>query len=274
MLLGMQPYSFGSARFGSTDLERQFLGWTFNQFLYGEVTGIQCGYWLYRAPHFRAATFLARQAQEELSHVKRMIRILEVLGCPPGPAHPAVRFLTTGMMGSNWGEHVAIEMALGEGLVLSVFRALEQTIDQPEIKKILQSALVEEERHVQFGEMETKEWLQKTPHERKHLLGLVLFQFMALKWLKSFVKKKTLKALPPGHAVLSQFDAFYEHTLKEYEERMMAIGLCSKAFSALSFFEKLDLLLLLPARKLASRLRGKGKLLTDTYLKDSFLKIP
>lgn len=270
----MQTYSFGSARFGNTEQERQFLGWTFNQFLYGEVTGIQCGYWLYRAPHFRAATFLARQAQEELSHCKRMIRILEVLGSPPAPAHPAVRFLTTGMMGGSWGEHVAIEMALGEGLVLSVFKALEATIDQPEIKKILQSALVEEERHVTFGETETAEWVKKHPRDRKHIMGLVLFQYTALKWLKSFVAKKTIRALPEGHPVLSQFDAFYEHTLKEYEERMMKIGLCSKPFSQITFLERVDLLALLPLRKLASRLRGKGKLLTETYLKDAFLRIP
>jgi len=45
--------------------DRELLEWMFNQFLYGEVTGIQCGHWLYHAPHLNAAAFLARQAAEE-----------------------------------------------------------------------------------------------------------------------------------------------------------------------------------------------------------------
>src|SRR3954469_24424238 len=84
--------------------DRKLLGWIFNQFLYGEVTGIQCGHWLYRAPHLNAAAFLARQAQEELSHVRRILRIIGLLREEPGPAHPVIRFLSTGMMGGNWGE--------------------------------------------------------------------------------------------------------------------------------------------------------------------------
>src|SRR5207244_168903 len=118
---------------------------------YGEASGIQCGYWLYRAPTINAAVFLAKQAGEELSHFKRILRIFSILGEEPEKAHWAVRFLSTGMMGRSWGEHVAIEMALGEGLVLSVFYALEDTIGNPEIQKILSSAIVEEERHVEFG---------------------------------------------------------------------------------------------------------------------------
>ena len=101
--------------------ERQLLAWVFNQFLYGEVTGIQCGHWLYHSPSLQAATFIAKQAGEELAHVRKFLRIFSLLGEKPGPAHWAVRFLSTGMMGGSWGEHVALEMALGEGLVLSVF---------------------------------------------------------------------------------------------------------------------------------------------------------
>ena len=35
--------------------DRDLLEWMFNQFLYGEVTGIQVGHWLYDAPDFEAA---------------------------------------------------------------------------------------------------------------------------------------------------------------------------------------------------------------------------
>src|SRR4051794_2204621 len=132
--------------------ERKLLAWVFNQFLYGEVTGIQCGHWLYRAPSLRAASFLAKQAGEELSHVRKILRIFSLLGERPGRAHPAIVFLSTGMMGGSWGEHVALEMAIGEGLVLGVFYAMADTIPHPEIRKILEQAVGEEERHVEFGE--------------------------------------------------------------------------------------------------------------------------
>src|SRR3954464_6308971 len=103
-------FDFGGAKF-RLPRDAALLGWIFSQFLYGEVTGIQCGHWLYRAPHFGAAVFLAKQAGEELSHVKKFLRILSLLGEKPEPAHWAVRFLSTGMMGGSWGEHVALEMA-------------------------------------------------------------------------------------------------------------------------------------------------------------------
>jgi hypothetical protein len=65
-------FDFQGAQFNlSNEVDRKLLGWILNQFLYGEVTGIQCGYWLYRAPSLSAASFLAKQASEELSHVRR-----------------------------------------------------------------------------------------------------------------------------------------------------------------------------------------------------------
>src|SRR5688572_21742494 len=124
MLIPRQELAFdfkGATYDESSPEDRKFLGWVFNQFLYGEVTGIQCGHWLYRAPHLSAATFLAKQASEELSHVRKILRILSLLGEKPAPAHAAIRFLSTGMMGGSWGHHVTMEMALGEGLVLTVF---------------------------------------------------------------------------------------------------------------------------------------------------------
>src|SRR5207248_2519989 len=130
------------------------------------------------------ATFLAKQASEELSHVRKILRILSILGEKPAPAHWSIRMLSTGMMGSSWGEHVTLEMALGEGLVLCVFYALERTIDEPEIRKILSSAISEEERHVEFGEREAQTWLARYPGSRDFLLGLALTQLAFLRSLK------------------------------------------------------------------------------------------
>ncbi len=93
-------FDFAGARLEPTR-DRALLEWMFNQFLYGEVTGIQVGHWLYDAPDLEAARFLARQSLEEMQHVDNFLRIMAMLGCRPRAAHPAVRFLATGMMGGS-----------------------------------------------------------------------------------------------------------------------------------------------------------------------------
>src|SRR6188508_592666 len=110
-------YDFGGAKLDPVR-DRDLLEWMFNQFLYGEVTGIQVGHWLYDAPDLESARFLAKQAIEELQHVGNFLRIMQLLDVTPGESHALVRFLATGMMASSWPEHVALEMATGEGFVL------------------------------------------------------------------------------------------------------------------------------------------------------------
>jgi 1,2-phenylacetyl-CoA epoxidase catalytic subunit len=264
-------YDFGNARFDLTrDWDREFLGWIFNQFLYGEVTGIQCGYWLYRAPHLNAATFLAKQAGEELSHVRKILRILSVLKQPIAAPHWAIKRLASGMMGHSWGEHVALEMALGEGLVLTVFYAMAETIDEPEIKKILESAIIEEERHVEFGERETRDWLENHPGDRKILLAQAVIQLWIMQRLKSFVMNRVLKKTE-NHPVLSQFEAFYDQVLKGFEKRIDRLGLSDTPLSQLGAGRKAGLLAALPFKKAVARISNRRKLLTETYLADPLL---
>ena len=265
-------FDFKGAHFDlKRDSERKLLGWVFNQFLYGEVTGIQCGHWLYHAPHLGAAAFLAKQAGEELSHVRKILRILSLLGETPAEAHRAIKFLSTGMMGGSWGEHVTMEMALGEGLVLSVFYAMTDTIQHPEIHRILESATTEEERHVEFGERETLDWLVKYPGERKLLLGLALVQVFALHRLKNFVLRRIVRTESPEHSVLSQFGGFYDQVLRMFEVRIERLGLSDKPLVKLTWFEKFSLILAIPFRKVSSRLRIRKTLLTSTYLRDPAL---
>src|SRR5881398_971244 len=156
MLLTREEMTFD---FGGAKLEpgrdRDLLEWMFNQFLYGEVTGIQCGHWLYDAPDLEAARFFARQAVEEFQHVDNFLRILDLLGEPPASAHRLVRFLSTGMMPGSFEEHVCLEMALGEGFVLMALYAVIDTIDHAGIREILERAVRQEERHVDFGERRT-----------------------------------------------------------------------------------------------------------------------
>src|SRR5947209_5128890 len=202
-------FDFGGARLDPVR-DKQALGWMMNQFLYGEVTGIQCGHWLYDAPDLDAARFFSRQAVEEFQHVDNFVRILELLGEQPGPAHAMVRFLTTGMMPGSFEEHVCLEMAIGEGLVLMALYGVIDTIDHEEIRAILSRAVKQEERHVDFGERRTMEALKARPSLRTRLLGLSLVSLWGVRRLGGFMKKR----LEPGHPVMSRLPAFLEFTVQ------------------------------------------------------------
>src|SRR5260370_33241226 len=140
-------FDFRGARFEPAR-DRKLLGWMMNQFLYGEITGIQCGRWLYDAPDLEAARFFSRQAVEEFQHVDNFVRILSLLGEAPAPANPMVRFLATGMMPGAFAEHVCLEMALGEGFVLIGLYGAVETVDHEEIRFILTKSVTQRERHV------------------------------------------------------------------------------------------------------------------------------
>src|SRR6266540_2635587 len=90
--------------------------------------------------------FLARQSLEEMQHVDNFLRIMTMMGLKPRKAHWAVRFLSTGMMGGSWAEHVALEMAQGEGFVLMAFYATIDTLDHKPSTDILRRAVKQEER--------------------------------------------------------------------------------------------------------------------------------
>src|SRR5437899_2072564 len=208
-------FDFGGARLDPAR-DRALLGWVMSQFLYGEVTGIQCGHWLYEAPDLDAARFFARQAVEEFQHVDNFLRILEMLGERPARAHPLVRFLTSGMMPASFEEHVCLEMAMGEGFVLMALYAVIDTLDHPEIREILVRAVRQEERHVEFGERRTAQALREKPGLRRRLLGLSVVSSWAVRRLGRFMQSR----LPRDHPVLRQLPAFVDFTVDCGELRL------------------------------------------------------
>ncbi len=258
--------------------DRDLLEWMFNQFLYGEITGIQVGHWLYDAPDLDAAKFLARQALEEMQHVDNFLRIMTMLGCRPKPAHPAVRFLATGMMGGSWAEHVALEMAQGEGFVLQAFYAVIDTLDHKPSVDILRRAVKQEERHVEFGEQQTRKAIEGKPWLRRRLLGLSLVSMWGVRRLAKFMAKR----LPDKTGVLSNLPAFLEHANVCAELRLRRIGVIDRPLAELSGAKRALLvaeayggklvggvgsLLMVPLRILP--FWPKRKRLTDTYLSDA-----
>jgi bacterioferritin (cytochrome b1) len=260
--------------------DRELLEWMFNQFLYGEVTGIQVGHWLYDAPDFEAAKFLARQSLEEMQHVDNFLRIMAMLGCQPKPAHAAVRFLATGMMGSSWAEHVALEMAQGEGFVLQAFYAVIDTLDHKPSVDILRRAVKQEERHVEFGEQQTKKAIEGKPWLRRRLLGLSLVSMWGVRRIAKFLEKR-LRSSAADHIVLKHLPAFLAHANTCAELRLRRIGVLDRPLAELSGAQRallvteayggkalggLGTLLMTPLRLLP--FWPKRKRLTDTYLRD------
>src|SRR5438067_5920719 len=222
-------YDFGGAKLDPAR-DRELLEWMFNQFLYGEITGIQCGHWLYDAPDVESARFLARQSLEEMQHVDNFLRIMTMLGLQPKPAHAAVRFLATGMMGSSWPEHVALEMAQGEGFVLQAFYAVIDTLDHKPTIDILRRAVKQEERHVEFGEQQTAKAIAGRGWLRRRLLGLSLVSMWGVKRIARYMEKR----LPADARILKHLPAFLAHANVCAEMRLRRIGLIDRPLAEVS----------------------------------------
>jgi rubrerythrin len=273
-------FDFAGARLDPV-ADREMLEWIFNQALYGEVTGIQVGHWLFGAPDLEAARFLARQAVEEMQHVSNFLRIMNMLGCKPKPAHPLIRFLTTGMMGDSWEEHVAIEMAAGEGFVLVAFYALIDTLDHEPTVAIMRRAVKQEEGHVEFGEQQTIKCIAGRPAVKRRLAGLNLVSIWAVNRLAGFMRKR----LPQDHPVMGQLPQFLAHTNRCAELRMLRMGLIDQPLATMSASQRAALVAEAYSRKLvggtASALTAplrrlplwpQKKRLTDLYLSDPALQ--
>lgn len=272
-------FDFGGAKL-DPNRDRELLEWMLNQFLYGEVTGIQVGHWLYDAPDFDAAKFLARQSLEEMQHVDNFLRIMAMLGCQPKPAHAAVRFLATGMMGGSWAEHVALEMAQGEGFVLQAFYAVIDTLDHKPSVDILRRAVKQEERHVEFGETQTAKAIEGKPWLRRRLLGLSLVSMWGVRKIAKYVEKR----MPADHVVLKHLPAFLAHANKCAELRLQRIGVLDRPLAEISGAKRAALIAEAYGGKLVGGLGSllvsalrmipfvpKKKRLTDTYLRDQHI---
>ena len=255
-------YDFGGARF-DVERDREMLSWIFSQSLFGEATGCYCGAALYGAPDVEAATFLARQAVEEFSHFRQFLRIFQILGTRPAAPHPIMRFLTSHE--PLWDHHVTLEMAIGEGLVLNAFYALIDTIDHPDIKKILSTVARQEAGHVELGERQAMKAIQGRPALRRQLLGLNLLSLEAARRLGGFVSLR----FASDHPVLRHMPGFIEHTVSNAELRLQRMGLLQSRFADIPISRKLLLVAEgMTARRIRKVLEPERARIPDTYLQD------
>lgn len=257
-------FDFGGARF-ELPRDRETLGWVFDQFLYGEVTGIQVGHWIHHAPDLESARFLARQCAQELAHVRLVRGIFDRLGVEPRPAHRLVRFLATGLMGSGWEEHVCLEMALGEGYVLGVFYALLDTIPDAEIVRLLETATRQEETHVAFGEQQTAR-AARDPGMRRRLLGMSILSLGVMRRLGRQVARRA----DTTHPVWSRLPALTTHLVAVSELRLRRMGLLDRPLAQISAARRGALVSGALASRAVAPLRRRRRL-TESYLQDPSL---
>ncbi len=249
--------------------DRELLAWIFNQFLYGEVTGVQVGRWIQDAPTLETADFFARQCLQELQHIRAFKRCFEIIGVKPAPPHRALRMMSTDFIGGNFEEHVALEMAQGEGFVLLVFYALMDTIEHPEITALLGRAAPQEEEHCGFGEAQTIKAIAGNPKLRDHLLGLNLAQLgMARRFASKFAD---YLPAPKDHPVLRHLEEFVRFGLDLAELRLRRMGLLEGAIADIGGFRRMRLAVGSAVRRYGRILvpfRRRPRRLTDSYLQD------
>jgi hypothetical protein len=258
-------FDFGGALF-DLQRDRDVLAWIFSQYLYGEVTGVQVGHWLEIAPDFDAAQFLARQANEEMAHVKLFLRILDSLGATPQPPHRALSFLATDFAGATFTEHCHLEMAVGEGFVLTAIYAFIDTLPEGEIRTLMSGLARQEEGHVSFGEEQTIKALARRPGQASHLLGLTLVAMLGVRAIARYAGKRY-----GDHPVLKQMPAFLQHANAVTELRLRRLGVIDKPLASIGRAQRASLM----AKATASRysravnpFRRKPAKLTKTYLGD------
>lgn len=260
-----EPYDFGNARFHLDDpTDREILRFILSQALYGEATGVYCGKSLYSARSLEAANFYVRQARQELGHLKLFADILRDLDLTPVPGHWALRLLSS--HNNYYPLKVLMEHAIGEGMVLDVFKELLlQTLPDddprvPAIKKKLRVICREEEEHVAWGEKETARLLRERPWLAKPFYGLLELQMAVVPRLTSAFETRT------DHPVLRQLDAFVDHVQRRVYRRGQRLGFVpEEPPGPLARAGAMGAGLLLYARSQLSRSRSH---LDKTYLRD------
>jgi hypothetical protein len=230
-MLGMdaESFDFGGARFDlDGEQDREVLRFVLSQALFGEATGVYCGRSLYAAETLEAAQFYAKQARQELSHLQLFAEIFRTLELTPLPPHWVIRVLSA--HNDYYPLKVLLEHALGEGMVLDVFRdVLLQTLPQNDprsaaIEKKLRVICKEEAEHVAWGEKETRRVLAERPALGQAFYGLLELQL----WLVPYAVRG-LSAKAPDHPVLAKLPEFVAHVQQRVWQQGQALGFVPRA---------------------------------------------
>jgi hypothetical protein len=217
-------YDFGGAQFDLTaPRDRDIVRFVLSQALYGEATGVYCGKSLFAARSLEAAEFYVRQARQELAHLRLFADVFRALDLEPLPGHWVLRLLSS--HNEYYPLKVFLEHAVGEGMVLDVFKDLllatlpDSDPRVPPIKKKLRVVCSDEAEHVAWGEKETKRVLAEQPWLATPFYGLFELQMATLPLLV-----RALRSQAEGHPVLSHLDGFVEHVRRNATEQGRRLG--------------------------------------------------
>jgi hypothetical protein len=206
-----EGYDFGGATFDlNTAADREIIRFVLSQALYGEATGVYCGLSLYSARSLEAADFYVRQARQELAHLRLFADIFRTLELEPLPGHWVLRLLSS--HNNYYPLKVFLEHALGEGMVLDVFKDLllatlpDSDPRIPPIKKQIRIVVNDEMEHVAWGEKETLRLVTEEPWLKTPFYGLLELELSTLPLLVRALRKHA-----QGHPVLEHLDGFVQH---------------------------------------------------------------
>lgn len=221
---GDPDYDWGGATFDLENPEdREIVRFILSQALYGEATGVYCGKSLYAAGSLEAAKFYLRQAKQEIAHLSLFGDIFRALDMKPMPAHWVVKLLSS--HNNYYPLKVLMEHAIGEGMVLDVFKdLLLQTLPDsdprvPAIKKKLRVVAREEEEHIAWGEKETRRFLRDKPWLRTPYYGLLELQMSVLPYVVKAFEKRA-----PNHPVLKHLPGFLAHVQRRVYAQGRELG--------------------------------------------------
>jgi hypothetical protein len=245
--------------------DREIVRFVLSQALFGEATGVYCGKSLYAARSLEAADFYIRQARQEIAHLRLFAEIFRTLELEPLPGHWVIRLLSS--HNDYYPLKVFLEHAVGEGMVLDVFKdlLLETLPDDdprvPSIKKKLRVVCSDEAEHVAWGEKQTRLALAESPWLRTPFYGLFLLQMATLP-----LAVRALRTHAEGHPVLSHLDGFVSHVRDNATEQGRRLGFVpNETPSAASRASAIVAGLLLYGRSRFARSRSR---LDKTYLKE------
>jgi hypothetical protein len=147
--------------------------------------------------------------------------------------------------------------------------ALIDTLPDSEVRNLLRGLSRQEEGHVSFGEGQTTRALGRDPGQARHLLGLALVSFAAIRRLAGWMRKRYR-----DHPVLSQTPGFLRATVGAAELRLGRMGVLRRPLASIPAGERAGMMAAALARRYGRALnpfRAKPEPLTDTYLRDHTL---
>lgn len=132
--------------------------------------------WMWRINHdyVEAKMFLATQIMDEARHTEVFRKRALVNGGGLGKAKAVTEsFLKLVLDAGSYAEGSALMHLLGEGLVLSVFRAGELISPSPVEKRIFRLCMQDEARHVAYGTMHLRYALAQDPDKVEEFHGFL-----------------------------------------------------------------------------------------------------